>query len=926
MARLRRLAGGLGALLRRRRVEEELDEELHAYLDAAIEERMRAGMTYGDAVRAARARMGSLDAVKDHTRDAGWETLVDSVWRDLRYAARRLRHAPGFSLVAITILALGIGANTAIFGAIDAIMLRELPVPRAHELVSLTTLYRNGEEPLFSYAAYRAFATAGADLVAAIGASSIRREAVALDALPETVDLQWVSGNYFTALDVPASYGRTLPVVDARPGTAEPVAVISDAFWARRFARDRAVLGRTFRFRTATFTIIGVAARGFTGESMGEGADLWLPIEAQPGAPASTWNGHSTTWLRVLARRRPGVTLEHAHAGLDAIYTRVRDDIAAETESAEFRASTRASRLAVLPASRGTSRLRDNLSTPLLILMAFVGLVLLVACANLANLMLARAATRQREAAVCLALGAGRARVARQRLAEALLLALVGAAGGVLLAFWGVAALQRFITSAFPIALDLAPDLGVLGFALAAACLTAVLCGVWPAVRAAHVDPLPTLKAGSAPGRPRLPFGRTLVVVQIAVSLVLLVGAALLVRSLVGLQRIDTGFDPDRVLLFRLTPPAGDPALTPEHRRELYRALVARAEQVPGVEGASAALTGVFSRGTWRNAIAVEGLEPRGGATPRSWANAVSPSYFSVMRIAVLRGRAFNEDDREQSTRVAIVSETFARQFLGADTASASSSAGGRDGSSSRPMSSQSPPGNSAIGRRVALCTSDPCAPSVPMMEIVGVAEDAKYVDLREEARPMLYVPAAQVEQNLREVQVRTVGDPAWIADALHRELASFDSRMAVVAMTDARTHVDASIVGERLAAMLTSVFGLLALALAAVGLYGLVAYVTSQRTAEIGIRMALGASRMQVRALVLRDTLTLLAIGAGLGIPVALAVARLIARQLYDVGPADPLALALSLTTFTGAALLAGYVPARRASRVDPVRALRTE
>ena len=902
MALVKRAVAGFRALVQKTRVEDELDAELREFLETAVEQKMRSGMSREKAIRAARMEMGSVDAVKDWVRDVGWESAAESVWQDVRYAIRSLRKSPGFAAIAAFTLALGIGANTAIFSVVNAVMLRPLPVERPGELISLAAVYPDNVEPVFSYAAYRRFAVEAADVVDAIAASSVRRDAITIDGPPEPVDHKWVSGNYFTTLGVPAAVGRTLLPSDDRLPPGEPVAVLSDAYWTRRFGRDRSVVGRRFRFKATAFVIVGVAPRGFFGETGGEAPDIWIPLTVQPFAPSYLWRGHSTTWLGILARLRPGITVAQAHAALDPVYGGIRDEVAGGTDSSEFRKSVLESRLAVSEASGGSSRLRGPLSAPLLILMGIVGLVLVIACANVANLMLARAATRRRETAVCLAIGAARLRVVRHGLAEALLLAALGGIGGLLLAFWGSSVLVALVSGALPISIDVSPDVRVLAFTMLVSCATAVVFGLLPALRAARIDPLPALKVsgGSGRGTVRIPLRRTLVVTQIALSLVLLVTAGLFVRSLLKLKDIDAGFDPDRVLLFRVTPPVDEQPLSAEARRNLYRQLLARAETVPGVRGASASLSGLFTRETWRNAITVPGFVPRSGVTPRTLANSVTARYFDVMRIAVLRGRGFTDDDHETSPKVAIVNQTFARQFFGE---------------------------TDPIGKRVGLCSSDPCGSSAKrMMQIVGMTEDAKYVNLREEKRPMLYVPFTQYDQNLRELEVRTAGAPVAVAATLHRELSSVDRRLAIVAMSELRDQVDASLFAERLVAKLSLAFGLLALALAAIGIYGVVAYVTTQRTGEIGIRMALGADRREVRWLVLRDTFTLVVVGVVCGIPIALAGAQLLASQLYEVGPNDPLTVWLGLVTLSVTALLAGYLPARRAARVDPVVALRAE
>ena len=353
MARLTRFIGGLNALLRRTRAEQELDEELRAYLESSVDAKVGAGMSREEAWRAARIELGSIESVKDHTRDVGWETTVEQIWRDVRYAARTLWKSPAFSAVVVLTLTLGIGATTSIFSAVNAILLRALPVERPDELISLSALYPEGTEP-FSYPAYRRIAADGAHLADALAASTARREAVAIDGPPEAVDLKWVSGNYFTTLGVLTTVGRPLLASDDRQPPGVAVAVISDAFWARRFGRDPAVIGRSIRVRGVAFVIAGVASRGFASETPGESVDLWMPLSAQPNAPSWIWNGHSTTWLHVLARRRPGVGLAQARAGLEPVYERVRADVASGTDSVEFRRSVLASRLVVAEASRGS--------------------------------------------------------------------------------------------------------------------------------------------------------------------------------------------------------------------------------------------------------------------------------------------------------------------------------------------------------------------------------------------------------------------------------------------------------------------------------------------------------------------------------------------------------------------------------------------
>jgi predicted permease len=730
-------------------------------------------MTRDEATRASRLAIGSLESVKDHTRDAGWESMFDGCWRDVVYAIRGLRKAPLFSAVIVVVLALGIGANTAIFSVLNAVLLRPLPVARPADLLTLAADVPRGVDRTFSYAAYRRFADEGSEVAAALATSSAFRDAVSFDAVPEPADVKWDSANYFTVLGVPAAQGRTLLSSDDQLPPAAAVAVLSDAFWARRFGRDPSVVGRRFTFKNVGITVVGVAPQGFFGDTVGEAPDLWLPMTTRPAGP-DLWTGHSTTWLRILGRRTPGVTLDRARAGLEPIYDVIREEAAAAVRNPEFRTAMLASRLGVAAAPGGLPMLHERFSAPLTLLLAIVGLVLLIACANVANLLLARAAVRRREIAVRLTIGAGPGRLVRQLLAEAFVVAGLGCVLALVIAAWAGPVLVAFVSRGAPVsvAIDVAPDARVLVFALLVSTATAFLFGLWPAIRATRVDLLTALKAG-APGARGGQFrlGRALVAGQVALSLVLLIGAGLFVRSLIKLEAIDAGFDPDSVLLFQLAPTQTAPLA---ERREVYRQLVARAESVPGVAAASASAVSLFMGESWGNVISVEGFQPPPDVTLRTFVNAITPRHFDVMQIGILRGRSFGTEDHETAPRVGIVNQTFARQFFGdADP----------------------------IGWRLGLG-----AQPASTIEIVGLARDAKYLDLREQPRPMLYLPFTQHGQPLPALEVRIEGGAAGLASTLPRELAAVDGRIAIVRQLSLRGRVDWSLASEQMIARLSAV------------------------------------------------------------------------------------------------------------------------
>jgi predicted permease len=584
-------------------------------------------------------------------------------------------------------------------------------------------------------------------------------------------------------------------------------------------------------------------------------------------------------------------------AALEPVFTAITREIASETKIASFRDQALQSRLVIEDGSRGMSPVRANLAAPLYLLTGVVGLVLVVACANVANLLLARAAARTHEISLRVALGAGRWRLVRQLLVEALLLSSLGGTLGLLVGVWAAVGLVAIASKTpVPLSFDVRLDLRMLAFTAVISFAAAVVFGLVPAFRTVRPNLMPALKGrpGAAIGTSGFRLGKTLVIGQIAVSLVLLVGAGLFVRSLMNLRSIDLGFNPDHVLVLGIDDSSSRLKTSVEERRNIYRALLERAETIPGVRAASVSFSGLFTASTWGQRITIEGHTAPADEPERTLANSISPRYFEVMGIQVLRGRPFSSADRTNTPPVAIVNETFARHFF----------------------SDPAP-----IGKRVGLG-----APAPTMMEIVGVVADAKYSSLREPAVPMLYVPFTQHAGQVGEMQVKTAAGLDTPATQLRRELAGVDRRVGIIGMVQLQDQIDASLLAEALIANLSSLFGLLALLLSAVGLYGVVAYTSSQRTAEIGVRMALGADRRSVLWLVLRQVIVLVLSGLLLGGPVAFVASRLIRTQLYGLTPHDPLAIVFAAVVLCAVALVAGGIPARRASRIDPIAALRAE
>jgi len=831
------------------------------------------------------------------------------LWHEIRYALRQLRHSPGFTAAAVLSLALGIGANTAIFTLLDQLLLRKLPVPHPEQIVGLTWEGQHygtnmGGDSL-SYPAYRDFRDRN-QVFSGVLCRFRLPLSVAYPGQTELVDGELVSGNYFDVLGKSAAIGRVFTPQDDRVPGGHPLAVLSHAYWSSRFHHDPAILGRTITVDGLPLTIIGVAQKGFDGIELGYLTRVWIPVAMKAQMTQGYFSevinleNRRAFWLQVFARLRPGVTPRQAQASLQPLFHSILE---LELRSKGFENATPTVKqqflkghIQVLPASRGPSNLRDDYDTPLRILMVIVALVLVIACANVANLLLERAAGRRREIAVRLALGANIAHIVRQSLVESLLLALLGGAAGLLLAAWTDAALVSFLTLGDePIGLITAPDLRILAFTLAVCLSTGLLFGLAPVFSAQRVDVAASVKEtarGVAGGHGW--FRRALVVAQVALSVVLLIGAGQFLRTLVNLRTLDLGLQTHNVIQFSVNPSLN--GYGKEKSRQLYRTLLDRVRAVPGVESASAAAIGVLAYGWWDNSVTVDGGAKSPDA-PSPTFNFVSAGYLSTLRILLLAGRDFSAADAASKQQVAIVNQLFVKQYFA---------------------------GRNPTGHRLGL-GSDPGTKT--NIEIIGVMKDAKYNDVRTGIGPQVFLDD---DQNLdiqeATIYVRTKLDPARMYTAMRHTVQQVDPNLPVYGLRTLQQQADLTLVRERMVASLAAAFGFLATVLAAVGVYALIAYSVTRRTREIGIRIALGAGTQTVVWLVMREVLALVVVGACVALPVAWSLSRFVASQLYGVSPHDALSIVAATVFLSCVAALAGYWPARRALGINPIAALHSE
>ena len=892
MILLHRLTSIVRRLVRRRRDEQELHDELQAFVEMAAADKRREGESPAEARRLAMLELGGVEPTKERIRSARHGAWLEEIGRDVRYAGRTCVRNPGFSAIAVITLALGIGANTAVFSLLDAVMLRTLPVDdpeRLLQLIKTEGTARRGENYSYPQAIALAEQT---DVVAGlfgVGASNVL---IGVPGSLERVHAAWVTGAYYETLGLRPVTGRLLLPSDDRPGAA-PAAVITDDYWRRRFARDPAVIGGTILIEGTPVPVVGVSPRGFGGVDVGDVADVTLTATARPQLlpREGFFLKPGATWLRVFLRLQPAVTREQAAGRLAGVWSQ----LSAPRAQGAALASPVVSRLTLtlVDGQTGSTPLREQFSRPLYVLMAIVGLVLMIACANVATLLLARSTARQRELAVRLALGAGAKRIARQLLVESLVLSMAGAVVGVGIAWWGSRALVELLSSGQldPLALDVKPNANVLLFTSVAALVTALCFGIAPAFTASTSSPAFVLSEGSFRiVGPRGRLASMLVIFQVGVSVLLLVGAGLFLRSLHNLRTLDPGFRHEGVWIVH-----ADGARAGRSGAELvrlYDELLQEASRIPGVRSASFSMVTPPSGGGGISLSVRVNDQPTGDA--EFHVNGVSPRYFETMTTPVLAGREFTSRDDGAAPKVAIVNQTFAERHLG---------------------------GASPLGQRLSFT-----GPASSPMEIVGVVHDAVYETLRAGAPPTVYVPVAQLTGDIPGDVTFEIGTDGRVAQMALQQ--AFQRRLPRT-LPEVRTltsQVERTLVRDRLMATLAASFGGLGLTLAAIGLYGLLAYLVARRTNEIGVRMALGATHANVIWTVMRDALTMLALGAACGLPVAWSASRLVASMLFGMEPFDALINLGAVATLIAAGALAAFVPAYSAASVDPMIALRHE
>ena len=877
--------------LRSNRLSSDIQREIDFHIAERIDDLVADGMSEPDARREARRRFGNSSVQKERTRDADLLTWLESLGADVRYAVRGMRSSPGFAAVIVISLALGIGANTAIFSLINSVVLKSLPVQDPEQLLQVT-LYDSQAaaltNPIWEQIRDRQ------DVFSGVFAYGDRGFNLASGGEMRRASGNMVSGEFFTTLGVRPAVGRLLVRTDDVRGACPPVAVLSHGFWQSEYGGSPSVVGKSISLNNTPHTVVGVAQEGFFGVDVGRSVQVYVPLCLRANLDArSNW------FLWAIGRPKPGITKEMAAARLASLSSAVFDATVPEQWSASQQAEYRANKLSVAPGANGLSWLRRDYQKALGVLMAVVGLVLLIACANVANLLLARASARRREMAIRLAIGAARRRLVRQMMTESILLATLGAAAGLLFARWGAALLVQILAAGkTDLSLDVSLDGRVLLFTIAVAVATGVLFGLTPAWRSAHVDPQAALKAngrGVAEGHSRFTVGKWLVVGQLALSLVLVMGAGLLLGSFRKLTTLDPGFRHEGVLLVATSMSnAGipDSAFGP-----LRDQLLERLRSLPGVQSASISQMTPIGGSSWNEVVGADGFNAATMEDRLVYFNEVSDGFFATLGMTLRAGRDFDRRDVPGATKVAVINETMARRFFGT---------------------------SNPLGKSFYTMQHEKRGEPI---EVIGVVKDAKYEELREETLATAYVAMSQEPRAsaMSNFEVRVADDPRAIIPAVKTNVAELSPNISLQFKTFT-AQVNASLTRDRLLATLSGFFGVLALLLATVGLYGTLSYSVARRRNEIGIRIALGAQGSGVMKLVLGEVGRLTIIGIVLGALVSFGAMRWVTSFLYGLSASDPGTMTAAALTLAAVAIAAGALPAWRAARVNPVDALREE
>jgi predicted permease len=816
---------------------------------------------------------------------------MNTFMNDMRYGLRMLFKSPGFTGVAVVVLALGIGANTTIFSLINGLLLRPLSgVEAPEQLVAVyTSDYSSGRYGSSSYPDYISFRD-GANAIEGLAAYESDVASLTGSDEPQRLRGQAVTGNYFKVLGVGTAAGRALLPEDEAAGSGNPVVVISHNLWQRRFNSDPAIVDRTINLDGRAHTVIGVAAENFRGLHLGLTPEFWRPMKPRANEP----NARGSRGLQIVGRLKSGATPEEANTQITAIAAQLAHDFP-ETNRGTLERPDEPRPVTVVSASRFSPQQRKAIAGVTGMLMLMVGLVLLIACANVANLLLARASVRRREIAIRLALGSSRMRLVRQLLTESMCLAILGGLVGLLLTLWTSDFLPKLFPPEEAGGLDLSVDWRVLGFTLCLSLLTGIVFGLAPALQASRQNLLPALKddtgAPEVHGFGRFGLRNALVVLQVALSLMLLICAGLFMRSLRATTTADPGFNAENVLLTGMD--RRGVKVAREEEQLFYQRVQEQVSALPGVRSAALAYIVPISGGGMRTSVTVEGYQPRPNEDTELNTNIISPNFFKTLGIPLVQGRDFNATDTQGAPGVVIVNEEFARRYF---------------------------PGADPLGKRVRTDSEG------PYLEVVGVAKNAKYRGLREEPLPFFYTPLAQHRMSPMTLLVRTDDDPLMTLPAVRAELKNLDKNLTLYQINTLSAQLAEALSNERMIAVLLGVFGVAALLLAAVGLYGVMSYAVARRTHEIGVRMALGAQPGDIMKLVLWQGLVLVLVGSIVGLAAAFALTRLMSSLLYGISATDPLTFAGITILLAGVALLACYIPARRATKVDPMVALRYE